>query len=179
MTTTPEQLASSCDDYLAARTATYEQRCDRYEAAAYAMALHGELTDDDILLDVGAGSTDFDHYLRARCNWRGRYWPMDGWMGVDLSRWAPQRDVSWVVMLEFIEHIDYLDASQLMYAAKGWCTKGIVLTTPNAQAVDTFAMDSTHRWGASAEMIRNLGFDVRVLSLYGQPNDSILGMWTP
>lgn len=167
-----------CDAYLKARTGCFRWRSVRYRAAWEAMVRNGGLSDDDIVLDLGAGWTELDAYLRTTQQWRGRYWPVDGWMGIDLRNYEIPRYVEWVVMLEVIEHLEVQYAARLLEMAMVNATKGVVLTVPNHGVVDIFAMDSTHVFAPSKRWLNDRGFTVEERKLYGTDNDSLLAWWS-
>jgi hypothetical protein len=171
----PRDLASQCDAYLAGRTATYPMRCERFDTAIATMRSHG-LTDDDIVLDFGAGSTDLACRLHEH-GWHGRYWPVDGWMGYDLNWWTPKRQVTWVVALEVIEHLPMFIALQVLDAFKLWATKGVIVTTPNPGVVDVLGIDPTHRWACHPLDLTSHGYSVELVSHFGKPEDSLVGRW--
>jgi len=161
-----------CERYLAARTGRYEWRRTRYRHAAKRLVAGG-LSDQDTLVDVGAGWTELDYYLRRELDWRGRYLPVDGAIdGVDLNHWTPPRAASWYVALELIEHLH--DAARLVAAMRRAATKGVILSTPNADQVDVSAMDPTHVTPVTAALLCNWGLQVEVCCLYGQPADGLI-----
>lgn len=170
------------DEYLNSRTGHYEQRAVRYRHAANILVKNG-LSDDDTLIDLGAGMTEFDFCLRAEFDWRGRYIPVDaGIDGTDLDspEWVPPRKAEWFVGLEIIEHLyaPYLLVDDL----KAYATKGILFSTPNPRTTDVFGMDPTHVSAISKRMMERRGFAVREETLYGgrfsggEP-DSLFGVW--
>lgn len=169
------QLATDCDAYLAGRRATYDMRVPRFSAAFVKMAEHS-LTDTDIVLDFGAGSTDFHRFLIEQ-EWTGRYWPVDGWMGTDLQWWKPKRRVDWLIGLEVIEHLHMGVALQLLEDFKEWVTKGIVLTTPNPDTVDVLGIDETHKWACHAADLQRHEYLTEHRSHFGKDDDSILAWW--
>lgn len=177
---TREDHIASCNDYLDARTGTYEQRAVRYRHAASLMMLAG-LDDSDTVVDVGAGWTEFDYTLRAEFGWKGRYIPIDGGIdGVDLEVWEPPRRADWFIALEILEHIHtpYL----LAVAMKEKADKGVMFSTPNPETTDVLAMDDTHVIEVSKRMMERYGFTVTEQTFYGgrfsggKP-DSLFGMW--
>lgn len=123
---------------------TYANRMPEYMMVARELKMLG-LQDDDVVLDVGAGSCDMDHYLRIECNWRGKYIPVDGLLdGTDLNVWTPSPGllVDWVVCIETIEHV--FDPERLVRACLSAARYGAVFTTPNPDVVDVMAVDITH-----------------------------------
>ena len=164
-----------CERYLAQRTGRYEWRRARYRKAAERLAAGG-LTDADTLVDVGAGWTELDYYLRRELDWRGRYVPVDGAIdGTDLNGWTPAREASWYVALEVLEHLH--DPGRLVRAMQAAATKGVVVSTPNPAVVDVRAMDPTHVSAVPAGTLRNFACQVEVCSLYGQPGDGLVAWW--
>lgn len=91
--------------YLWQRTGSYEQRCVRYEAVADEL-FAARLGDQHLLMDVGAGTCDFDTYLRVDRGWRGRYLAVDASIdGVDLETWRPEVRADYVTAIEVLEHV--------------------------------------------------------------------------
>lgn len=172
-----KDLIGTCDAYLGSRTGKYEWRAQRYRAALDAITENG-LTDDDTLFDIGAGWTEFDYCLRAEYNSRCRYIPVDGAIdGTDLQEWTPPRKAEWFVALELLEHLDY--PGYLIERMQAKATKGIVISTPNPRTTDVLSMDPTHKVECHAWWLEAWGFTATESSFYGQPNDSILGVWLP
>lgn len=170
MTRTTATVAD-CDEYLNARTGKYEWRAIRYRAAATTMIMNG-LTNDDTIMDIGAGWTEFDYCLRKEFDWRGRYIPIDGGIdGTDLEDWHPARLVEWMVGLEIIEHME--DPDVLLSRMWVSATKGVVLSTPNPRTTDVLGMDDTHKSEIHASWLKERGFEVYEASFYGQPADSL------
>lgn len=175
MTWTP--TISNCDSYLNSRTGKYEWRRTRYMAALKAMQLCGGLTDQDTVLDVGAGWTELDFCLRVDGDWKGRYIPLDGGIdGTDLDHYMPSRTVDWVVALEIIEHLH--QPVRLMQSLMKHARKGMIVSTPNPRTTDVLGMDPTHVTMFTAEDLTRLKFTVQETSFYGQPDDSLFGVWT-
>lgn len=164
-------LISACDDYLGSRTGKYEWRRVRYRAAGYKMRFNG-LSNDDTLIDVGAGWTEFDFCLRTDFNWRGRYIPIDGGIdGTDIETWVPPRSVDWFVALEIIEHLD--DPFRLVRTMVQHARKGVIISTPNPRTTDVLGMDATHKTPVWRKDLVLSGFQVDERSFYGQPEDSL------
>lgn len=162
----------ACEDYLLARTGKYEWRMVRYGAVADKLVRMG-LTDDDIVVDVGAGWCEFDHYLRTEVGWCGRYLPIDGNLdGTDLNVWSPKFEYGFLVAIELLEHLR--DPCRLMFEMVEHATKGVAATTPNPETTDVFGMDPTHICSIHADVFTVCGWDTRIESFYGQPEDSIL-----
>lgn len=166
---------AQCDDYLGERTGKYEWRRIRYTAAGNFMRDNG-LDHSHTVFDIGAGMTEFDYCLRTDFDWRGRYIPIDGGIdGTDLNTWMPPRDAEWFVGLEIIEHLhNWQDMIRLIQAR---ATKGIALSTPNPATTDVLGMDATHVTEVWPTQLIDLGFEVRVDSFYGQPDDSLFATW--
>jgi hypothetical protein len=170
-------MIASCDAYLGARTGKYEWRRVRYLATL--KALHGlGLDDGSTVVDVGAGWTELDACLRVDGGWRGRYIPVDGCIdGTDLEQWEPPREAEFFVALELLEHLDR--PVRLVQAMQQHARRGIVVSTPNPYTTDVLGMDPTHRTPIFPATLEELGFMVGAMSFYGQPSDSLLGVWTP
>lgn len=166
-----------CDDYLNARTGKYEWREIRYKAALQVLKKLG-LDNDCTVCDIGAGWTEFDFTLRTKGHSRCRYIPIDGCIdGVDLEQWRPPRQVEFFVALELLEHLE--DPGRLVTAMQAKCSRAIVVSTPNPSTTDVLAMDATHRTPITDSTLYEWGFNVRTKSFYGQPQDSLLGVWQP
>lgn len=154
------------------RRSGYEYRCRRYAIAAQLLTAGG-LTDDHTIVDVAAGWTDLDFYLRTELRWRGRYIPVDGAIdGVDIDGWNPPCSRDWFVALEILEHLD--DPERLARALLSQAHHGVIVTTPNPATVDVLAMDPTHRTSITADQLRGWGFDTEATSLYGTTNDGLV-----
>lgn len=122
----------------------YEQRVPEYRTVGWALETMG-LKNDETVIDVGAGSCDFDHWLRTGQGWRGRYIPIDGSLdGTDLNTWIPPLGLhaDWVVCIETVEHVH--NPIRLIAEMARIATRGMVITTPNPDVVDVFAVDPTH-----------------------------------
>ena len=175
MTWTP--TIANCDSYLDARTGKYEWRQIRYRAALRAIQTISGLKDTMTVMDVGAGWTELDYCLRVDGGWKGRYIPIDGGIdGTDLNCWTPPRPVDWVVALEIIEHLH--NPVGLLGRLMKNVRIGVIVSTPNPRTTDVLGMDPTHVTVFTAEDLTRLGFTVREESFYGQPDDSLFGVWT-
>lgn len=180
MTTAIDRIRAA-DSYLAARTGCYEWRCERYDAALRAMYELG-LDDDCTVFDVGSGWGEFgarlhtgDH-LGAIPSSRARYVPVDACIdGTDLNRWKPARAADFFVALEVIEHLDR--PARLLNAMQRQATKGVIVSTPNPRTTDVLGMDETHVRSVDRFTLRAWGFEVREVSFYGTPADSLFGVW--
>jgi hypothetical protein len=167
-----DALIDSCDHYLGSRTGRYEWRCVRYNAAIQRIKLPGDAL---TVCDVGAGWTEFGRRL-WELGFRGRYWPVDGGLdGTDLESWTPPRDVDWFVGLEILEHLH--NPWRLVEAMKRRARAGIVVSTPNPHTTDVLGMDATHVTPITPEELSAHGFEVEVRSFYGEPDDSVFGVW--
>lgn len=172
----PDEFIASCDHYMGARTGKYEWRRIRYRAALGAMQQIG-LTDEDTIVDVGAGWTEFDYCLRTEGSSRCRYIPVDGaFDGTNLEEWVPPRTVEYFVALELVEHL--YNPLRLIAAMQEKATKGVILSTPNPRTTDVLGMDADHKTAVGAAMLREIGFTVQEESFYGQENDSLFAVLT-
>lgn len=175
MTWTP--TIENCDNYLGSREGRYEWRRVRYKATLDAMKATCDLSDTDTVVDLGAGWTELDYCLRTEGVWKGRYIPIDGGIdGTDLNRWIPQRPAEWFVALEILEHL--ANPFRLIELAKRAANKGVIISTPNPRTTDVLGMDPTHVTPICAEDLTRIGFLVQERSFYGQPDDSLFGVWT-
>lgn len=172
---------TSCDDYLNERTGKYEYRAVRYRKAADWLFANG-LTNDHTICDIGAGWTELDYCLRKEYDWRGRYIPVDGGItDVDLNVWVPERQVEFFVGLEILEHLH--DPIRLLKALKSSASKGLVVSVPDPDMVDVFALDDTHVIEVTREMLESEHLYVSSEQLYGGvysggTNDALMGFWT-
>jgi hypothetical protein len=165
----------ACNEYLDARTSTYEFRCLRYYAVLTRLWRMGMIHSDSVM-DLGAGRQDFCRYLREVYKWKGIYVPVDGSIdGTDLNTWEPSIMADWVVGIEVAEHLSdpYGFLEKCMRAAK----RGVVFTTPNPLKVDVFACDPTH-----ISEVRDLerlgpGWTFSYESLFGIPEDTLIGRY--
>ena len=172
---------NSCDQYLGDRTGKYEYRAVRYRAAIDWMKSVG-LTDNDTIVDVGAGMTEFDYCLRAEYGFRGRSIPVDGGIdGTDLNVWVPPREAHFFVALEIIEHL--YDPMRLVREMLAKAMRGVVVSTPNPRTTDVIGMDPTHVTAVHAKELENAGLYVSEETFYGGVfssegrNDSLLATW--
>jgi hypothetical protein len=123
----------ACDQYLIARVGRYKWRRTRYRKAAGRLR-ERSLANNDTLIDVAAGWTEFDYCLRQELDWRGRYIPVDGGIdGTDLDLWVPARHAEWFVALEILEH--FTDPARLLWAMQAHADKGLIISTPNPAVV--------------------------------------------
>ena len=139
----------------------YEDRVPEYRIVAQALFNMG-LGDDMLVVDVGAGTCDFDAYLRTAERWRGQYLPVDGAIdGTNLEGWEPWLGLEpdYVVCIETIEHV--LNPTRLLNAILGMPARGFVITTPNADVVDVLAVDPTHRSALTKAWFEEHGFTAR------------------
>lgn len=147
-----------CDGYLEARTGTYEYRCKRYDAVINVIISHGGLDPSITVADLGAGWTEFGHRLTEK-GFRGRYLPFDGAIdGKDLTFWQPPyAQIDWVVAIELLEHLQHPERlAELMFDK---ATKGVIITTPNSETVDTLRMDEDHVVALTQPLLEDMGFE--------------------
>lgn len=170
--TTIEERIRFWDTYLEGRTGTYEFRCRRYDAVIDRLHAMG-MRKADSVLDLGAGRMEFARRLRERQH-VGMYIPVDGSIdGTDLNTWEPPDHVDWAVAIEVIEHLERPDA--LMTKAKVAARYGLVITTPNPDAVDVLALDPTHITPVSIGDLAQWGYEYETRSLFTKDNDTIIG----
>lgn len=171
----PRRSIAQCEAYLLSRTGTYEQRSVRYARAIGALFSFG-LSDESLVVDVGAGWTELDYMLRTGFNWRGRYWPLDCAIdGTDLNAWEPGRDVDFFVCLEILEHLR--NPTRLLLSLMSRARRAIVCSVPNPSTTDVLGMDPTHVTKVGPDLFRALGFSVQEVSFYGRPADSLFAVW--
>ena len=166
---------ANCDEYLRnldKGDRAYYRRARRYGDVIDCLVQLG-LTNDETVVDVGAGWTEFDFCLRTTAAWKGRYIPVDGSHdGVDLEVWSPPRQAEYFVCLELLEHLE--NPRRLLMELRANATKGVFISTPNPATTDVLGMDSTHKtpihmddllaWGAWQTWER---------TYYGKKDDSL------
>lgn len=171
-TFTFEETRRFWNAYLDNREGTYEFRCRRYDAV-HEQLLHMGMRQADTIADIGAGRCEFGQRLREN-NHIGMYVPIDGSIdGVDLNRWDPPDKVDWVVSIETIEHLH--DPARILARFKTMARFGVVVTTPNADAVDVLAMDPTHLVPITRADLASWGYVTEVQSLFTEVDDTIVG----
>lgn len=74
--------------------------------------------------------------------------------------------------LEILEHL--ANPARLVRVMQAHADKGLVVSTPNP-AVDVMAMDPAQVTAVPAETLASWGLHVEPCSLYGQPDDGLLG----
>jgi hypothetical protein len=162
---------------------TFEQRSPEYQMVTGFLKGLG-LADDDLVVDVGAGSCDMDHFLRTQGGWRGKYLPIDGaTYGIDFNnlfphQYLPEAAADWYVCIETLEHV--YDPESLVKAMQKRATKGVVVTTPNADVVDVVAVDSTHVMPIHPQDLEKWGFSVTKVNFNARDeHDTLVGVWAP
>lgn len=171
---TQEERIQFWDTYLDARTGTYEFRCRRYDAVIDRLLVMG-MRRADTILDLGAGRMEFARRLRERGH-LGMYVPVDGSIdGTDLNTWEPPDHVDWGVAIEVIEHLHVPNA--LMAKAKIAARYGIVITTPNPDAVDVLALDPTHITPVSIADLAQWGYEHQTQMLFTDVDDTIIAWY--
>lgn len=170
----------SCDTYLGERTGKYEYRAVRYRKAADWLFLNG-LDDSHTICDIGAGWTEFDYCLRKEYDWKGRYIPIDGGItNIDLNNWVPEREVSFFVALEILEHLQ--NPVRLIREMKKKTSHGIVVSVPDPAKLDIIELDPTHITEVDEIMLQREKFITVSEKLYGGVftnggNDALMGYW--
>lgn len=157
--------------YRDTRRGTYEYRSrTRYSAVLQRLTLMG-LRIGDSILDVGAGTCQFGRYLDER-GWYGKYVPVDAVIdGTDLETWScPPAD--FVVCIEVVEHLKRPE--RLMRSMLDNARRGVVLTTPNCEAVDVIACDPTHVSIVPPWILETMEFTTERHSWFGVYQDSLL-----
>lgn len=166
-------------DYLGERTGTIEYRFIRYAAVADELYARG-FGDSSILVDLGAGTCEFDFYLRTVRGWKGRYLPVDAAIdGTDFENgWKPMVDFEYVVAIELLEHLTcpLVFVSDVLAA----CSGVFVATTPNTDVLGADyvrKIDRTHISPLRASDLEAVGATVTERSFFGKDRDSLLGVW--
>ncbi|WP_369225920.1 acyl carrier protein [Streptomyces sp. R39] len=167
---------AQAEEYLRGHASLHFERASRFRAASERLRA-GDLDDTDILVDLGAGLTELDFFLRAEYGWRGRYLAMDAWVDgtFDFDTWRPVRPVGWYAALEVLEHLN--DPEDLIRRMQESALKGLVVTTPNSKTVDVLAQDPTHVTALDEETLQAWGLTTTLHNFYGQYQDGICGLW--
>lgn len=167
----------SCHAALSAPRRPFEARRVRYDWAASLMHRWG-LSNDETVVDIGAGRTELDYVLRTDLDWRGQYVPVDGTIdGTDLRRWRPSHPADWFVLLEIIEHLPRHNWQPLVTACQKMARRGVLISTPNPMVVDVLAMDETHVCAVQPSELNELGFRIEPRNFYGTDEDALAGQW--
>jgi hypothetical protein len=171
MSTAVSASTSHWLNYMDTRRGTYAFRANtRYRCVADELL---GLKDKHLLVDVGAGSCHFGHYLSAERGWRGRYLPVDAVLdGTDLETWEPRMHADYFTVIEVLEHLR--DPWRLMDVLEKMVNRRIVATTPNPDVIDVLACDPTHVTPISLQQFWQRGWRARPCSLFGIKDDSIV-----
>lgn len=156
--------------YRDSRRGTYEYRsATRYKAVANRLFSLGLHTNDSVL-DLGAGTCQFGQYLKER-EWSGLYLPVDAVLdGTDLEKYTPVRS-DFTVCIETLEH---LHSPMKLLDAMLDKAEGVVITTPNPEAVDVISCDPTHVSVIHPKDLEERGMVVERYSWFGIPDDTLL-----
>lgn len=159
--------------YMHARRGDFEFRSKtRYAAVAAALVDMG-LKDGDLIVDVGAGTCQFDHHMRTVEGWCGRYLGVDAVLdGTDLNVWVPKMQADYFVCIEVLEHLE--DPERMIRLMHNYATKGVACTTPNPAAVDVLTCDPTHISVVPAEMFEKYGWATWARSFFGVAADTLI-----
>jgi 2-polyprenyl-3-methyl-5-hydroxy-6-metoxy-1,4-benzoquinol methylase len=158
--------------YRDTRAGDYDYRCrTRYKAVADTLFLMG-LDDGHSVRDIGAGSCQFGQYLHER-GWRGDYIPVDAVIdGTNLDDYIPRR-ADFIVSIETLEHLRY--PVRLLALMRRAARSGMVITTPNPEAVDVLDCDPTHISVVSRRDLYSFHMQVERHSWFGIAEDTLLG----
>lgn len=131
------------------------------------------LTNEDRIVDVGAGTRDFGRRLHDR-GFYGYYLPVDGCIdGVDLDHWVPTAGLAdFYICVEVLEHLR--NPFRLMRLMEDTVRKGVVVTTPNSATVDTLGIDPTHRVALWQAHFHQIGWKTELRSFFAKDEDTIL-----
>lgn len=159
--------------YMYDRRGDFEFRSrTRYAAVAAALVDMG-LKDGDLIVDVGAGSCQFDHHMRTVEGWCGRYLGVDAVLdGTDLNVWVPKMRADFYVCIETLEHLE--DPERMVQLLHNHATKGVVVTTPNPDAVDVLRCDPTHISVCPRSMFEDYGWACWARSFFGVEADTLI-----
>lgn len=143
---------------------TQQDRVPEYELAWDVMR-RGNVTDYDLIVDIGCGDQGLDLYLRRLAGFCGQYLGIDGSIqGIDFSDYyIPDHRADWFVCLEVIEHVKH-PIPMLRHMLRR-ADKGVIITTPNPDVVDVLAVDPTHVSPVSIDMLESQGMDCSTYTL--------------
>lgn len=168
-----EKFVAKWITYRDTRQGTYEFRSrTRYKAVADRLFRLG-LNSSHSIIDVGAGSMQFGQHMLER-QWSGKYIPVDAVIdGTNLETWkAPFPGPDFIVCIEVVEHLQ--QPNRLLFEMVQAARRGVVLTTPNSEAVNVLTCDPTHVSVVPAADLERDGFTVERHSWFGVENDSLL-----
>jgi hypothetical protein len=77
--------------------------------------------------------------------------------------------------VEVVEHLHRPE--RLLFEMVQAARRGVVITTPNSEAVDVLTCDPTHVSVVPAWGLELMGFTVERASWFGIPDDSLLAYW--
>lgn len=182
----PAAFKAQCKQYLAERRSSYDFRCRRYDRVIRYLetAMGFKAKEKPSIVDVGAGTQDFKrrmgdwvHNPLETGHWYGKYIPIDGSIdGTDLNYWVPTLKADYYVCIEVLEHLH--NPFRLMDEMVRCAKKGVIITTPNSDVVDTLSIDSTHVTPLYAFHFEMRGWKTQIHQLFGNPNDSIVAWFT-
>ncbi len=175
MTHDPHAHVGKWTEYMHSRRGDFDFRSrTRYGAVAAALIDMG-LKDGDLIVDVGAGTCQFDHHMRTVEGWSGRYLGIDAVLdGTDLNEWNPKWFADFFVCIEVVEHLLPYASERLIRTLPYWAQKGVVMTTPNAAAVDVLACDPTHISVAPASLFEQHDYATWAREFFGTPADTLI-----
>jgi hypothetical protein len=155
---------------------TLGERLWQYHWAVQTMSALG-LTNNDLIVDVGAGMCDLDYVLRQR-GWFGRYLPVDASIdpAIDLDVWFPTFEADFYVCIDTVEHVH--DWRRLVLHLMGHARKGVLVTTADAETIDVLGMHPSHVSALTMDDLCSTGLVVTnkpVLTHYRQ----LCGFWKP
>lgn len=181
----PATFKEQCRQYLAERRSDYAFRCWRYDRVIRLLEtqLGFKANEKPSIVDVGAGTKDFKRRMDDWVNnplqtghWHGKYIPIDGSIdGTDLNYWVPDIKADYYVCIELLEHL--YNPFRLMDEMVRCAKKGVIITTPNSDVVDTLAIDSTHVTPLHRFHFEMRGWSAEIHSLFSKPNDSIVAWY--
>ncbi len=166
-------------NYLSERTGTLEYRFQRYAAVADELFARG-LSDSSLLADLGAGTCDFDFYLRCVRGWKGRYLPVDASIdGKDFEKgWKPTVSFDFITAIELLEHV--IEPGKLVEDMR-FAGGVLVITTPNTDELGAHYVRSIDRTHVRPIFYRDLedwqADSIQVRSFFGKPRDSLMAVW--
>jgi hypothetical protein len=170
-----DEIAPEAIKYMNSRMGTFEFRAKTRYMKAYCALVSIGLKSEHVLLDIGAGSCQFDHFMRTRFRWMGRYLPVDATLdGTNLNNWKPKAKVDFVVCLETLEHLKVPD--RMLRHIRSAAKYGAVVTVPNPDVVDVLRCDPTHVSVVDPGMLLRHGFEVTPVNCFGKKDDTLLGV---
>lgn len=137
----------------------------RYRAAVRIMQeMHLAAFDSILAFDRDPG---LENALREDYGFEGGYYHYDPDNIYNFLAESDQFAPDFILCLDTIEHINMFYAHRLLQEMPKVAHKGVVVTTPDGDAQDVFAMERTPLWGATEAVLEAVGYATVPALLYG------------